>query len=518
MSAQAGGRRRLLFVATTTERAATAKAALDERGFAVETAVGTAEALDSEFDVDGIVCTLSEEGRRDLLAAVRGRDNEVPVVVVVDGAASASDALVRGATDYLLWDGQELAYDRLASRLRTALETASQRTDNSLTADRADELHRQKAKIKALHGVSTDIEECETTDEVYERIVDAAESILDFDIAIADAVEDGVLVPKAVSSTLSEDHYYDETPIDEEDSIAARVYREGTTEIVDDVRERAADPASVEFRSGLTVPIGEYGIFQTVDKSVGAFDKNDRELAELLVTHAKEQLRQIHREQELEAQTEQLRRQNERLDKFTSIVSHDLRNPLNVAKSYLELAGDSCDAPELDEVDAALDRMDQLITDLLTLARQGDFLSDVDTVDLTDVVEASWQNVETDAAALVVETTQTIQADHQRLTQLLENLFRNAVEHGAANTNEETTQPSVTVTVGDLEDGFYVADDGPGLPEVDREQLFEMGYSTADRGTGLGLNIVKEVATAHGWEVTATDSETGGARFEITGV
>jgi signal transduction histidine kinase len=72
--------------------------------------------------------------------------------------------------------------------------------------------------------------------------------------------------------------------------------------------------------------------------------------------------------------------------------------------------------------------------------------------------------------------------------------------------------------VGTFDDGFYVADDGPGVPEADRESVFESGYSTDREGTGLGLTIVQEIAEAHGWEVSVTDSESGGARFEITGV
>ena len=67
-------------------------------------------------------------------------------------------------------------------------------------------------------------------------------------------------------------------------------------------------------------------------------------------------------------------------------------------------------------------------------------------------------------------------------------------------------------------DGFYVEDDGPGIPEGERERVFEDGYSTVEGGTGFGLNIVREIARAHGWEVRVTESAAGGARFEISGV
>ena len=125
---------------------------------------------------------------------------------------------------------------------------------------------------------------------------------------------------------------------------------------------------------------------------------------------------------------------------------------------------------------------------------------------------------------------------------MFENLFRNAVEHGSTEKTGDTAteetgdtargpadsgadldatvegEPCVTVTVGELPDGFYVEDDGPGVPDSERDRIFDSGYSTSKAGNGLGLSIVEQVVTAHGWEIRATDGTEGGARFEITGV
>ena len=206
-----------------------------------------------------------------------------------------------------------------------------------------------------------------------------------------------------------------------------------------------------------------------------------------------------------------LQRQNERLDEFTSIVSHDLRSPLHVASSRLELADEDCDSPHLDDVADAHDRMGRLIDDLLAFARAGSGAIEPATVDLPALLDACWDGLRSEAASLVVavEAEAAVRADRDRLRQLVENLLRNCVEHAG---------PDVTVTVGDLPDGFYVADDGPGIPESNREDVFEAGYSTAGTGTGFGLRIVAEVAAAHGWDVAVTDGVDGGARFEITGV
>jgi PAS domain S-box-containing protein len=206
---------------------------------------------------------------------------------------------------------------------------------------------------------------------------------------------------------------------------------------------------------------------------------------------------------------EQLQRKNERLDQFASVVSHDLRNPLNVAQGRLELAREDCESPHLDNIAKAHERIETLIEDLLTLAQQGDHVSDTGPVDLADVFESGWRNVETGDAVVNVSVERTIQADRSRLGQLLENLIRNAVEHGSED---------ATVTIGELDDGFYVEDDGLGIPEDDRETVFDAGYSTAERGTGFGLSIVEQVADAHGWDIRVAEGTDGGARFEFTGV
>jgi len=214
---------------------------------------------------------------------------------------------------------------------------------------------------------------------------------------------------------------------------------------------------------------------------------------------------------ELERQqsTAELRRQNERLDEFASIVSHDLRNPLTVASASVDMARAENDSEHLARAETAIDRMEALIDDLLTWAREGERASDLTAVSLREVVESCWAAVDTRAAELVVETDAVVRADESRLQQLFENLVRNSVEHAGS---------SVTVTVGKLEDGFYVEDDGPGVPPEQREKVFEAGYSTADDGTGFGLSIVQQICAAHGWDVRLIDGTDGGARFEVTGV
>jgi len=248
----------------------------------------------------------------------------------------------------------------------------------------------------------------------------------------------------------------------------------------------------------------------------------DNPFVEGIVVNAREITERKQREREL-------RRANEQLEEFASVISHDLRNPLNVAYGHLELARESGDDHHFEKVEGSLDRMDAIVEDVLTLAREGRSIGDTEPVDLESNARAAWKHVETSDATLVVADDTTIEADSDRLLQLFENLFRNAVEHAAPEgefTRSPTTGPqrhdgggpgAVTVTVG-FDGVLYVEDDGRGIPEEERDDVLEAGYTTSSDGTGFGLSIVTQIAEAHGWDIEITESEAGGARFEFAGV
>ncbi|MDB2273333.1 HAMP domain-containing sensor histidine kinase [Halorubrum ezzemoulense] len=212
---------------------------------------------------------------------------------------------------------------------------------------------------------------------------------------------------------------------------------------------------------------------------------------------------------ELERANERLTMRNEQLDQFVDVASHDLRNPVNVAKGRIELARRESDSEHLETADAALTRMEALITDLVSLTKAGDRIDEVAPANLEAVSRSAWGSVDTGDASLRVETEIAIFADESRLRQILENLFRNSVEHGGED---------VTVRVGAIPNGFYVEDTGAGIRDDLRDRLFEDGVTTGEGGAGLGLTIVKQIATAHGWEIDVEQSAEGGARFAFTGV
>ncbi|WP_299268053.1 histidine kinase N-terminal 7TM domain-containing protein [Halorientalis sp.] len=267
--------------------------------------------------------------------------------------------------------------------------------------------------------------------------------------------------------------------------------------------EKAAVEYRVEAADGTWRWIESRGRNLLDDPTVGGIVVNSREITE-----------RKHHEQDLE-------RKNDRLDRFATLVSHDLRNPLTVIDGRLEFAEETGNREHFRAISDAVERMERLIDDMLTLARQGAVVGDPSPVDPVPVVQDAWAHTGSGDATIRLEPLpDTVVADPDRLRELFENLFRNAIEHGG---------PDVTVAVGSADERadatatppdvaeLYVADDGPGLP-ADAD-VFEHGFTTSDGGTGFGLSIVADIVDAHDWAITGTQcDELGGARFEVTDI
>ena len=204
----------------------------------------------------------------------------------------------------------------------------------------------------------------------------------------------------------------------------------------------------------------------------------------------------------------ELERQNERLEQFTSVISHDLQNPLSVVTGYLELVSETGDVERLDPAIDAAERMETMLDELLTLAREGRAVGDTEPVAVDTIVTNAWDGVDTPTATLEtegLEAMEQVEADPTRLQEVFENLFRNAIDH---------VGEDVTVTVRATDDGVAVGDDGEGIPAAEQTEIFDHGY-TGGGGTGLGLSIVETIVEGHGWAISVGDSEAGGAAFRI---
>lgn len=238
---------------------------------------------------------------------------------------------------------------------------------------------------------------------------------------------------------------------------------------------------------------------------------------------------------ERHTRAQQLQRQNTSLDEFAAVVSHDIATPLSVISSRARLIQSTGDPDHVEDVVESADRIRQLMDELLELARQGRAVDGTEPVDLETEVRTAWEGLDTGGSTLDVHSSTRVRASRNRCRQLFENLLKNAVIHGAPPrsvavdgaeiSGRQTAQgpdsgscTGVTIRVGMLPGGFYLEDDGVGIPEADRTKVLEQGVTSTPDGTGLGLAIVSRIVDAHGWSIEVTEGVEGGARFEVTGV
>jgi len=464
-------------------------------------ATGT-EALDTlhERDFDTLIVTdgLAGTDPLDFIRAIRREFPTLPIGFISesDSGVLASEALAGGVDDYIPLSILSTNPDRLQSGLDRAVQVRS--------------LSGPSDELAALHTATRAMIAADSVDALAACVIEACVDVLGLNYASVYSVDDEetTLVPVAWTEQLEET--IDEPPSLNPDSLAWPAFANTSTKYYADVSTVDRTPTiGTAFRTNFFVPLGEHGLFSIFSPEQDAFDAQQREIVSILGANATAALDAIAQTAELRETTQSLESQNKQLDQFVSIVSHDLRSPLSVAEGRLKLAREECDSEHLDTVVSAHARMSTLIEDLLVLARSREQVDEFETVDLASLVDRCWRHVATDEATLVTNIDKRIQADQSRLQQLLENLMRNAVEHGGSD---------VTVTIGAVDTGFYFEDDGPGIPKAKRDEVFEAGYSTTENGTGFGLSIVKQVAEAHGWDIDVTDSSEGGARFEITGV
>jgi PAS domain S-box-containing protein len=441
----------------------------EEERLTVRTASSGAEGLAAfrDADVDCIVSDYHMPGTNgvDLLRAVREEDPELPFILFTEtgNETAASEAISADVTDYII---RETIGNQHVLVVRKIVSHVERRRMEKRAA-RADE------RLHELADLSNDALWTFTAD---------WSTLLFANSAYEDLFGQSVDSLRADPST-----FLDRVHEDDRDRVRLAMKRasEGTAQRIE---YRVDRPSSVRlWLESHCKPVR--GADGTVERVTG-FTRD--------ITQRKTRERD-------------LAERNERLDRFTSTIAHDLRNPLNVADGHLDVARRECESEHLETTATALEQIDAMLSDLLALARTGNAIGEYTTVDVADLVEASNNNVSTDRLTLELDDTARIDCDSSRLKEAVENVLRNAVEH-----NEHP----VTVRAGVDRDRnlVYVADDGVGIPESQRSEVFESGYTTLKRGTGFGLSIVEEVVEAHGWDVGVGTSESGGARVEITGV
>ena len=390
-------------------------------------------------------------------------------------------------------DGSRYVVNQTIAPIRVDGETVRFVAVNADITDR----RAWRRRLRALHNATREWLELTSPDDISDRARDQLDELLDAELVSVYCTtdDDETLVPAAttVRGTFEE---FDPSVVESTDDRRWVSFESDEPQHRSEVAHPATDDAVEE----LLLPVGEYGLIHAATS--GSFDDTDVGIARVFGANLEAVIDRIENYRALE-------RKNERLDEFAGVVSHDLRNPLSVALGYLDILEERIgEDDDLAEIRRSLTHMDRIIDDVLWLASEGREIGELNSVSLRRIAEESWSLVDTAEATLRVESDLQFEADADRLHQLLENAFANAVTHGGS---------AVTVSVGALDDGtgFYVSDDGAGIPPEKREAVLDPGYTTKEDGTGFGLAIIKRVAEGHGWSLDIGESETGGARLVV---
>ncbi|WP_336001785.1 response regulator [Halorientalis halophila] len=425
------------------------------------------------LETDDIDCIVSDyemppmDGL-EFLETVRGSHPDIPFLLFTGKGSEeiASEAISRGVTDYLQKGVGTDQYEVLGNRIRNSVQ--SYRTEH--------ELERSRAFLDCVLDLSP-----------------SAVVVLDGEGSI---VRSNKLAETTLGLSKAEiaDRTFDDT--------AWTIVDEDGDPVSDDAvpfkRVAATGKPLYDVEHGIERPDGEIVWLSINAAPLRSEDGPTEQVVAVLSDESNRKLKEHH-----EAETIR------QLEGLGRVLSHDLGNALQIALGRLELARETGSDDHLTEVHDSLERAIDMLTDLTNAIEARSVVDGITTVDAGAIFARAWETQETTDARKDIADEIRIEADETALLRIFENLIRNALEH---------SPESPTVRVGVLANGFYVEDDGPGIPNADRDQAFEPGFTSKADGNGMGLPSIQQIALAHGWETKITDGETGGARFEFTNV
>lgn len=209
-------------------------------------------------------------------------------------------------------------------------------------------------------------------------------------------------------------------------------------------------------------------------------------------------------ETELKMERDALLKEKNRLNQLMDLITHDIKNPLTVAKGNLGLLKDEInDTKYADNIDNSLGRIDEMIDEIASFKNISD--EEIEQIDVSKHINQCWRNIDSKESEIHNRTTKIVEGNSKTVKHIFENIFQNSIYHNSS---------AVDIYVEDTDDGFYIEDNGDGIPEEMLDTLFVSGESGKLSGTGLGLSIVYEIVKSHDWDIAAENTDRG-ARFTI---
>ena len=273
-----------------------------------------------------------------------------------------------------------------------------------------------------------------------------------------------------------------------------------------------------------------YNKYHQLDKEMLG-QETQRQIAQLSFQHdldLRERESKLLKEknEEINIYARKLEVSNNSLNQFAHVASHDLREPLRMVTSYMQLLkqtmGDQINPMQQQFIGFAVDgaqRMEHLILDLLRLAKV-DANPQIERVDIAAVIGEVRSNLEVllkeKNAQILAADMPLIMADRTQVMQLFQNIIGNGIKYN------ESPAPTITIgySKGDKEATLSIADNGIGIPPEYREKAFQIfkRLPTAKQyqGSGIGLAICKKIVDGLGGSIAIDDADGGGTVFEIS--
>ncbi len=364
-------------------------------------------------------------------------------------------------------------------------------------------LRDSKRVVEKLHEASAELESCQTEKQVYQKALEAAKNILDFDMCGFDAVEGDAFVVKASTSEVPEGGYISRKI--SEGGTSKKTYLNQKSYLIDDLSlDQDAKPVKSDYRSLISVPIGEFGIFQAVSTEPGHFDKSDLRMSQLLIDHVTEALRRLER--------------NKQDEILHSLLRHDVGNKLQIANGYFILLEDFGNFSEetkkiIRKTQDAINAGEEIIQKIRKLRKieteEEIYARDVSSV-IDKVISLQKERIKDSGIDIKLDVT----ACEVKAGSLLEEVFINIIENSITHSN--CTLINIKTEIKREGCMIIIEDDGIGIDEDMKKKIFESGSRKGkEAGSGIGMYLVKQIVDRYDGYIEVDDSELSGAKFNI---
>lgn len=392
---------------------------------------------------------------------------------------------------------------------------------------------RYEEQMNALHISADKLAVTKSVEEIYDIILDIIRSVLGFEfLGIAVREGESIHYVRVLGTDIPP-----QFTVSIDKSVAGRAFVTGSTQLINDTW---SDPnyyaLKVEgpmplMRSELAIPIVVNTNVELVinieSAKLNAFTKRDKDMLEAFADHIAASIKIIHHEEQVQHYIEELTRSNRDLDEYTYVVSHDLKAPLRTIRSFSylllkdlgdEISGEGRDY--LHRIANAATNMDRLIEDLLLLSRVGRKFTDIQKVDLNQLVgeiEGDLEPITAQRRArVIVDELPVIFVPKVWMKQLLTNLIDNAIKFN------KSEVPTIWVRCERRNNDylFSVRDNGIGIPQQYSDKIFKLFERLHSReeyeGTGAGLAICKKIVEYFGGQIWFESRLGEGSTFFFT--